>query len=109
MVLCNLRRRGWKISYFGPESVGVPLQYDRHGFLPDRFIIDVVAATIAIAISAVIAACEAFAVEFQAPRVLAVATLSAAARLGLREGRGVERRGEIEALLRVGRRWLRHG
>jgi hypothetical protein len=66
LLLCNLRRRGWKISYLGPESVGVPLQYDRHGFLPDRFIIDVVAATIAIAISAIIATCEAFAIKFQA-------------------------------------------
>jgi hypothetical protein len=60
--LGHLGRRRRQVCDLRAERVGVPLQYYRYSFLPDRFILDIVAASIAIAISAILSAGEAFAV-----------------------------------------------
>jgi len=62
---CNLRS----------EGIRVPLEDFRDCLLPDRLILDVVAAPIAIAVLAVLPAGETLAVELEAARVLAVAVL----------------------------------
>lgn len=59
----------------GSECIRVPFENFRDCLLPDRLILDVVAASIAIAVLAVLSAGETLAVELETAGVLAVAVL----------------------------------
>jgi hypothetical protein len=67
------RRRG----DLRPECIGIALKDLRDGLLSETFILDVIAAAIAIAVLAVLPAREALAVELEAARILAVAVFLA--------------------------------
>ena len=75
LVLVRCHPMGAGLSDLGSEGVRVALEDLGDGLLADALILDIVAAAIAIAVLAVLAAREAFAVELQTPRVLAIAIL----------------------------------
>ena len=65
-----------KTGYLRPECVGISLQYHCYGFLANAFILNIVAAAIAIAVATVLSAGEALTVELQTAGVLAIAVLT---------------------------------
>jgi hypothetical protein len=60
---------------FRSESIGVSFKYLSNGLFPDVLVFDVVAATIAIAVFAILSTREALTIKLEASRVLAVAVL----------------------------------
>jgi hypothetical protein len=70
-----LRRLLGQACDFRSKSIWVPLEYGGNRLLSDRFVLNIIAATIAIAILAILTASKALTVEFQAARVLAIAIL----------------------------------
>ena len=100
--LRDLGRRRRQVCYLRSERIGVPLQDYSDCFLPDRLVLDIIAAAIAIAISAILSARETFTVKLQTSRVFTVATLASRSGRVSRGSWGVESGREVYALLRVG-------
>jgi hypothetical protein len=65
-----------KTGYLWPECVGISLQYHCYGFLANAFILNIVAAAIAIAVATVLSTGEALTVQLQTAGVLAIAVLT---------------------------------
>ena len=63
------------LSYLGAKSIGIPLKDLSYSLFPYLFVLLVVAASIAVAIFAVLPTRETLTVELEAARVLAIAIL----------------------------------
>lgn len=95
----NLWRWRWNISYLGPECVGISFQNDGDGFLANALVFNIIAASIAIAIFAILTTCKAFAVKFETSWVFAITTFTAIANSALTNRRVSKWGWKVDSLL----------